>query len=57
MDDRAVECDNCTWTGTVDDTEYVRDIHSRVEPGGEMPAGECPECGSLCYLVEARDNV
>lgn len=28
---------------------------SRVEPGGIVPAGECPGCGALCYpVVEPR---
>lgn len=48
-----VQCDNC---GLIidDDTEMqmnpIRDLEQRIEPGGVVPAGECPECGALMYL-------
>lgn len=28
----------------------IRDLAERVEAGAEVPAGECPKCGALCYL-------
>ena len=27
----------------------IPDLLQRIEPGGEVPAGECPECGALVY--------
>jgi hypothetical protein len=47
-------CDNCQKVHL--DFQIEKDIkrlHERVDPGGEMPSGECPECGALCYPVEA----
>ena len=32
----------------------VYDFFSRVDPGGEVPAGECLACGAFCYLVKAE---
>lgn len=45
-----VFCANCDWTGEKDQTGPIRDVTARVAPGEQMPAGECPECGSLCHL-------
>ena len=25
---------------------------TRIEPGGEVPSGECPRCGALCYIYK-----
>jgi hypothetical protein len=30
----------------------VCDFTERIEAGGEVPAGQCPDCGALCYLVK-----
>ena len=47
-------CDNCS-------REYrsakslkrvfpdIPDLLARIEPGGQVPAGECPACGALVY--------
>lgn len=54
--DRPVECDNCDWKGTEKQmrAEFcdVEDLHELIEPGKEVPAGECPECGALAYLMK-----
>jgi uncharacterized Zn finger protein (UPF0148 family) len=42
------KCDNCDWVGEPEDKE-IPGLHERVDPGGTMPSGECPECGCLCY--------
>ena len=31
----------------------ITDFFQRVEPGGMVPSGECPVCGSLCYPAKA----
>lgn len=49
-DTSPVKCDNCGWIGPANKTEDISDMFSRVEPGGELPVGECPECGCLAYL-------
>jgi hypothetical protein len=53
-DDAPVQCDNCDWEGPLAQVErLVGDVESRLQIGGEVPAGECPDCGGLCYLVTA----
>ena len=48
-------CMNCGWEGP--ETEMsalwpnIPDLNNRVEPGEEVPLGECPECESLCRLM------
>ncbi len=47
----ASECGNCHWYGVPDiGLAHITDLLERIEPGGELPSGECPECGALCYL-------
>lgn len=43
-------CDNCDWTGDAAKLEMIRDIELRLDPGGTVPAGQCPECDGLAYL-------
>lgn len=45
------ECDNCEWTGLACDTRFINDIYDRLEAGGTVPVGECPECGALAYYM------
>ena len=47
-----VACSDCAWTGTGAELEMVKDIGHRVAAGETMPAGECPECGSLAHLED-----
>ena len=51
-DDRPVTCQNCSWKGTVRQTEPLapRHLPERVLPGDVMPAGDCPECGASAML-------
>lgn len=46
-------CDNCTWQGdpTIE-LEEIPDLAMRLDPGEEVPSGECPKCGALCYLIK-----
>lgn len=50
-----VQCGNCPWEGNEDDlAKPLFEIHhlaERLDPGSTVPAGECPECGSLAYPV------
>ena len=41
-------CDSCSWVGTK--LDEIDNIGSRIEAGSEVPSGQCPECGALCYL-------
>jgi hypothetical protein len=48
--DADAKCDNCDWQGRADCTNEISDVQERLDPGGEVPCGECPECGALAYL-------
>src|SRR5207249_6288956 len=50
--ERRVACANCEWTGTESQLREISDFWGRVDVGGEMPAGECPECQALAYLED-----
>ena len=47
-------CQDCGWTGPVEETKELRDVWDRVLPGDVMPAGECPQegCGAAAMLDE-----
>lgn len=46
------ECDNCGAIRSQHALVWpIPDVCERVLPGGTMPAGECPDCGALAYLL------
>jgi len=46
-------CFNCGWVGEpLLGLEEIVDLLQRIEPGGEVPSGECRKCDALCYLVK-----
>lgn len=55
------KCGNCdkVWTANVLRYKFpaIKDLSQRVEPGGVVPAGECPECGALTYPYEETKGV
>jgi len=57
---RRVKCANCPWSGPEDRVGrtlfQIHHLAERLEPGGEVPAGECPLCGALAYLEPARSG-
>ena len=60
--EEVLRCDNC-WalfrnTGSLASVfPEIPDLLSRIEPGGVVPAGECPDCGALVYRVDAPVRV
>lgn len=50
------KCDNCGWRGVpkIDAFADIPDLFERIEPGGVVPSGECPECGALCYPLKPK---
>jgi len=46
-----IGCENCGHLWPAAALEEIHDYWERVEPGGVVPLGECPniECGALCY--------
>ena len=55
---RTVECDSCGWTGDESDLKIrmnnISHLVNRINTGEIVPAGECNECGALCYLPEKK---
>lgn len=49
-------CENCARQWLFQTLRPIRDLHQRVPPGEIMPAGECPECGALCYRELADEG-
>ena len=43
-------CDNCRLYCTVSELHPIADLEQRLDPGGVVPAGQCPHCGALAYL-------
>jgi hypothetical protein len=44
------ECDDCSWAGDESELDETSNLIDRIEPGGIVPAGECPKCGALAYM-------
>lgn len=57
-----LRCDNC-WALFKGEGRLasvfpdIPDLLARIEPGGAVQAGECPDCGSLVYRVNAPVGV
>jgi hypothetical protein len=45
-----VACDSCAWQGIATDT--VEPEEAWLTPGSTVPAGQCPECGALAYVIK-----
>ena len=46
------QCDNGEWEGEAEALRPIRSLESRLDPGGIVPSGECPEGGALAYPVK-----
>jgi hypothetical protein len=57
-----VKCDNCGWEAEIadDDESFglhtVHHLYERLTVSGTVPAGQCRECGALCYKVPPKVN-
>jgi hypothetical protein len=45
------KCDDCNHECPASELEMITDIEIRLTAGSEVPAGECPKCFSLSYLI------
>ena len=54
-DGTLVECGDCGWWGDIEESEVIEDCY--LDVGGEVPGGRCPECGALCYRMDAAERV
>ena len=51
-ENKLVACDDCPWAGSASDLWEIHNAEARVDAGGVVPAGECPDCGALAYTTE-----
>jgi hypothetical protein len=49
--DTKVRCGNCPWAGLAPELKDIQNLGARVTPGETVPAGQCPQCGSLAHLL------
>lgn len=49
-----LKCDNCDHVCKDGQANAIKDLFQRVEAGGIMPGGECPECGALMYPTKDK---
>lgn len=35
---------------------HIPDLGERLDPGGVVPSGECPQCQGLCYPIKEDDS-
>jgi hypothetical protein len=48
-------CDNCQQVWPEDQLNEPSHLWERLDAGSEVPSGECPECGCLCYLITSEE--
>lgn len=51
-------CDCCEKNWDASELADMEHLHARLEAGGTVPSGECPDCGSLCfpYCFDTKDT-
>lgn len=53
---QGAQCDNCGRAWSLGALEEVDDLDQRIDPGGIVPSGQCPDCGALCYPATPGEN-
>jgi len=51
-DDAPCRCEDCEWVGVFTDLAPIEDCC--LTPGDPSPAGRCPECDTLAYVVQVE---
>lgn len=46
------KCDNCGAVTPLSDLDPIQDPGERLSPNSPVPAGECPNCDALAYVIE-----
>lgn len=49
------KCDDCGTVTPLSDLEPIQDPGERLSPNSPVPAGECPNCDALAYVIEDTD--
>lgn len=47
-----VTCSDCHWRGFAHELRTIKNFNLRVRAGEICPAGECPRCHELAYLLD-----
>lgn len=50
------QCDNCCQIFREEQLHVVENWWERFDDGGILPAGQCPECGSLAYWMKGTPS-
>jgi len=50
------KCDNCSKIFDAIDLKDIEDLSLRIDAGGIVPSGDCPDCGALCYPYTKARN-
>ena len=45
----SARCDDCGKIWPEDELKEPKRLSERLDPGGVVPSGECPDCGALAY--------
>ena len=53
-DETPCECEDCDWQGPFSALAGIGDCI--LTPGDPSPAGRCPRCETLAYVVKAREQ-
>jgi hypothetical protein len=53
-DDARCHCDDCDWKGVFSDLKDIDDCS--LTPGDPSPAGRCPECDTMAYIVKPEEE-
>ena len=48
---RKCQCDNCGHVCTADELNEIEDLEQRIGAGNVIPAGDCPKCGCLSFML------
>lgn len=55
-DNARCECDSCDRVMEAWECNPIEEFHKKMKVGDLVPAGECPYCGGLAYLMEDDDE-
>lgn len=56
LPEHRAHCQNCDWQGHVDDLDPCGDLWERTTEGDTVWAGDCPECGAMCFTVSEMER-
>ena len=55
-EDEYAVCHNCESSFLWPSLGPIDDLRQRVQAGEPLPAGQCPDCGALCYDLDTAES-